>query len=223
MATWRVLKLEPNPQVSWAAYCRKIFSSKAGVSDRSWNQISLDRQLHCWWGEGYFAFKPLGVDGTIIEGLDAKNGDPARYTRVKLQFHWMPRRKDIGMKAAPLDISYKEVRPQDFSDLCNKTYGDLETDDSNPVFAQDRRCSVSHLVQTGDIFYVKVKSQFAKRMLAAFQIQWAAIKILSLAGGVEALDDVGDHPKYPDESCRDWIGYVEEGTTIGQLMKAWDD
>ncbi|KAK0736724.1 hypothetical protein B0T21DRAFT_393348 [Apiosordaria backusii] len=33
------------------------------------------------------------------------------------------------------------------SDLFNKTYGDLETNDLNPVFAQDRQSSVSHRVQ----------------------------------------------------------------------------
>ncbi|KAK3306111.1 uncharacterized protein B0T15DRAFT_218547 [Chaetomium strumarium] len=211
---------EPEPVHLWAIHCRKFFSSKIGVSDRSWNMISLNRQLHNWWSEGYFAFKPLGIDGKIIKGLNPK-GVTAHYTRVKLQFHWMPRRKDIASRATTLDIS-ENARPQDFSDLFNKTYGDLEANDLNPVFAQDRQSSVSHQVQTGDIFYVKVEHRYAERMLAAFRIQWATVKILSLAGGAESLDDVGDSPDYLDENLN-WMGDVKRGMTIPALMKEWDD
>jgi len=210
----------PTPMELWAIHCRKIFSSKIGVSDRSWNEISLNRQLHNWWSEGYFAFKPLGIDGKIIKGL-SPNGVTAHYTRVKLQFHWMPRRKDIASTATPLDIS-ENVRPQDFSDLFNKTYGDLETNKLNPVFAQDRQSSVSHCVQTGDIFYVKVEHRYAERMLSTFRIQWAAIKILSLAGGAESLDDVGDSPDYLDENLN-WMGDVKRGMTASDLFKTWED
>ncbi|KAK0649779.1 hypothetical protein B0T16DRAFT_492336 [Cercophora newfieldiana] len=210
---------ERSPIELWALHCRKTFSSKLGVSDRSWNEISLDSQLHIWWGLGYFAFEPLGIDGTITEGLDP-SGVAKHYTRVKLQFHWMPRRKDMGAIATPLNVS-KDTRPQDFSDLYNKTYGDLETSELNPVFAQDRQNSVSHRVQTGDIFYVKVEHRYAERMLSAFQIQWAAIRILSLAGGAEALNDVGDAPDYLDEKLR-WMGEVKRGMTTEDLFKTWE-
>jgi len=212
---------EPNPADLWALYCRKRFAARVGASDKSWNEISLNSQLHAWWSEGYFAFKPLGIDGTIFDGVNAK-GHPGKYTRVKLQFHWMPRRKDIGMKATTTLDASKEARPQDYTDLFNKTYGDPDTDGLNPVFAQDRRISVSHVIETGDIFYVKVESRYAERMLTAFRIQWASIRIFSLAGGAESLDDVGDHPDYLDENF-EWMGYAKAGCTISDLMKQWDD
>ncbi|KAK3323824.1 hypothetical protein B0T19DRAFT_463706 [Cercophora scortea] len=189
----------------WATLCRKVSSSKTGVSDRSWNEISLNKQLHDWWSKGYFAFKPLGIDGKIVKGLGPK-GDTARYTQVKLQFHWMPRRDDIASTATPL----------------NKTYGDPEANGLNPVLSQDRESSVFHRVQTGDIFYVKVEHRYAERMLAAFRIKWAAINILSMAGGAESLDDVGDYPEYLDENLN-WMGDVKRGTTVLDLMKEWDD
>jgi len=46
----------------------------------------------------------------------------------------MPRRNDMNSIATPLDVS-TNTRPQDFSDLYYKTYGDLETNELNPVFA----------------------------------------------------------------------------------------
>ncbi|KAK0614690.1 hypothetical protein B0T14DRAFT_570594 [Immersiella caudata] len=117
---------DKNKEWLWALYCHETLS-EIGVNDRSWNQISLDKQLHNWWSECYFAFKPLGIGGEITQGLDPK-GDTADYTRVKLQFHWMPHRKDSG--ATPFDIS-KNARPEDFSDVYEKTYGELETNDLN--------------------------------------------------------------------------------------------
>ncbi|KAK0652832.1 hypothetical protein B0T16DRAFT_455178 [Cercophora newfieldiana] len=204
-------------------HCRKIFSKKKGVSDKSWNQICLNSQLGLWWAYGYFAFKPLGVDGEftpeMLEMPSKKAECKGVYTRIKLQFHWMPRRKDMGEKAPPLTVT-KSSRPEEFSSMFDKTYGDLDTDGSNPVFADDRRTSVSHEVETGNIFYVKVENRYANRMLAALRIQWAVIKILSIAGGVESLEDVGDHPDYLDENL-DWLGH--RGTTLRELFKKWDD
>ncbi|KAH6635463.1 hypothetical protein B0J18DRAFT_418863 [Chaetomium sp. MPI-SDFR-AT-0129] len=113
------------------------------------------------------------------------------------------------------------ISPEALSSLVGKTFGDLDpTDDSNPVFALNKKASVSHLVETGDIFYIKVEVKYADRMLAALQIQWAAIKIVAMAGGVESLDDVGDHPEYLDQNLN-WLGH--RGITIPELIKEWDD
>lgn len=204
---------EEPPSSLFAIRCRKIFTSKIGVSDKSWNEICLNRQLHNWWGRGYFAFKPLGIDGKFQVTLTSPKGHSVTYTQIKLQFHWMPRQNDL-LRGISEDVS-----PQELSSTVGKTYGDLDlTDSMNPVFALDRPSSVSHHVQTGDIFYVKVEPRYAERMLAAFRIQWAAIKNLAMAGGAESLDDVGDHPDYLDKNLK-WLGY--RGLTIPELIKEW--
>jgi hypothetical protein len=179
----------------FAIFCRKVFASRAGVSDKSWNEICLNEQLHNWWGQGFFALKPLGIDGKSQSQVTNKKGHVTMYTQIKVQFHWMPRHSDLSRTVS------EGISPRALSSLVGKTFGDLDhTDDSNPVFALDRKVSISHLVETGDIFYVKVEFRYADRMLAALQIQWAAIKILAMAGGAESLDDVGDHPDYLDQN-----------------------
>lgn len=55
-------------------------------------------------------------------------------------------------------------------------------------------------LETGDIFHVKAEFRYADRMLAALQIQWAAINILAMVRGTEPLDGVGDQPDYLDEN-----------------------
>lgn len=146
----------------------------------------MDAQLHKWWREGFFAFDPLSIDHDFIFKDDTKT-----YTRIKLQFHWMPRRKDPDAKAPPLKISKLSQSREALSAMLGKTYGDL--DPNNPIFAEDRQVSVCHHLRTGDIFYVKVEHRLADRMLTPFKLQWAVIKIYAVAGGVESLRDVGEH------------------------------
>lgn len=41
-----------------------------------------------------------------------------------------------------------------------------------------------------------------QKMMMAFDLQWALIKLLAISGGAEALDDVPDDPEFLDESWR---------------------
>lgn len=215
---------EPSPVEQFTILCRKAFASKIRGSDRSWNMIYLNAQLHRWWGQALFGLKPLGIDGKFkdkSDGDEVQDKKPTIYTRIKLQWYWMPR---TSCRDNSLLVISKDTSAQEISARVGRTYGDLEepTDMStNPVFAPDRQSSISHHVQTGDIFYAEVQPRHAERMLAAFQIKWTAVKILAMAGGAESLRDVGDHPDYLDENLN-WIGHYKMGLTIPQLMKEWD-
>ncbi|KAK5656460.1 hypothetical protein OQA88_4843 [Cercophora sp. LCS_1] len=212
--------------------CREIFTSKAGISDKAWNEISLNCQLRKWWHKGFFALEPLGIDyefsfeedtfdvnNTPDTGPTTRSGTKKKktFTRVKLQFHWMPRRKDIGSEAPPLTTDKASQGREALESMLGKTYGDL--DSSNPIFAHDRQHSICHFLRTGDIFYVNVETRRANHMLTAFKLQWACIKIFSIAGGAEALKDVGDDPDYLDENL-EWIGNPRP--SIRELLQEWD-
>lgn len=198
-----------------------MFTSKVGISDKAWNMITLNRQLHKWWSLGYFAFLPLGIDwSSMCEDDNFENDDEDEDTpsqvnprsastkrkktivHVKMQFHWMVRREELGSKASLLTVHKDCQSPKALESLLGKTYGDL--DSSNPIFAADRQHSLCHYLRTGGVFYAKVEAKRAKHMIQALKLQWAAIKILSIAGGAEALEDVGDQSEYLDENL-DWI------------------
>ena len=140
-----------DPLTEFTIQCRDVFASKPGISDRAWNQISLNRQLHKWWSEGFLAFEPLYIDyGFTFMSDTPPVGTPKTFTRIKLQFRWMPRRKNPGSEAPPLEISKKSQNRESLSSILGKTYGDL--DPANPVFAENRQISICHYLQTGDIF-----------------------------------------------------------------------
>ncbi|KAM7210999.1 hypothetical protein V8F06_013630 [Rhypophila decipiens] len=69
---------------------------------------------------------PLYIDYDFtFKGDTPPVGAPTTYTRIKLQFHWMPRRKDLGSEAPPLEISKKSRNREALPSIFVKTYGDL--------------------------------------------------------------------------------------------------
>lgn len=115
----------------------------------------------------------------------------------------MPRLKDPRSEEPPLEITKASQRSEALSRILCRTFGDL--DPANPVFAADRLISNCHHLQTGDIFYANVEQEMAERMLTAFKLQLATIKIYSIAGAANLLRDVGDHPNYLDPDL-EWAG-----------------
>ena len=183
---------------------RTYFASKVGVSDRAWNAALMNGLNHTLWGEGYFALKPISIEpcpaGTYPEddvrpSRKAKSIERPTYSRVKVQFYWMLRRGDYPEKTPLLDLESLKT-PGGVRSMLGRTYGDA--DPNNPVYAQHRAVSLNHMIQTGDVFYVPVETRYAHRMFLAFTIQWYAIRVFSLAGGAESLEDVDDDPEYLD-------------------------
>lgn len=52
------------------------------ATDKAWNMLCLNPQLHRWWGEARFGLKCLGVTPTPTGGAT-----------VCIQFIWMPQQK----------------------------------------------------------------------------------------------------------------------------------
>ncbi|KAH6838655.1 hypothetical protein B0I37DRAFT_409188 [Chaetomium sp. MPI-CAGE-AT-0009] len=186
-------------QTSWDLEKRlhSLFSSEIGVSDRHWNTISLAPTLHDWWGKAYFGLKYLGT-------RDVDSGDPDQIRALRIQFHWMVwREREIGKKpATPLGRTIESIKAAFPEYMERPPYcGNPSSFDGQPIVAITRPATGFN-VETGDVFEVLVPNRHMQKMVMAFNLQWALIKILAMAGGAEALDDTPDHPEFLDESWR---------------------
>jgi len=161
---------------------QRYFASAVGVSDHKWNMVSLNRQLHEWWGRAFFALKCLDISDAPPD----KEGKKMK--KLKLQFHWMPWRRTtdeplLGLTTADM-FSGAFSRSTNGNPLAPKpTIAALRVGSGQPVI-------------TGDIFYAHIDSEHAEKMKLAFDIQWAIIQMTAIAGGAEALELVGDDPDY---------------------------
>jgi hypothetical protein len=138
------------------------FTARLGVSDMAWNMISLNTQLHRWWGMAYLGFKYQG----ILPGPT----DEQRLIRV--QFHWMPRRLS------------DERDEEDIRAHLQSTWA------SQQGVAAFR--TTGRPVATGDVFDVVVAAEDAFRMRRALELQWVLIRVAALAGAADIYADAVD-------------------------------
>lgn len=172
-----------------------LFTFERGVSDRHWNCISLSPVLHDWWGRGYYGLKYLGT-------YDANVQDPDAVVALRIQFHWMPwRNRELGRKPAPLGRT-KESIIAAFPESATASYcGNPESWRGEPIVAVSRP-ETGFTLETGDVFRVLIQRRHMEKMIEAFRVQWALVKMLAMVGGAEAVEDVPDHPEFLDEDWR---------------------
>lgn len=177
---------------------RSLFSPELGVGDKHhrWNTILLTPTLHVWWRNGYFGLKYIGTKDAAPGGV-APGDDPDQTVTLRIQFHWMMwRERGIkGGPTTPLGRTVESIKAA-FSDYC----GDCNPSDGRPIVAIARPASGFN-VETGDIFDVPIPKRHMEKMILAFKLQWALVKLLAMAGGPEALDyPLLDHPEFLDET-----------------------
>jgi len=156
-----------------------LFCSEPGCSDKAWNMVCLNRQLHDWWGRAQIGFRPLGI----------VDGDNTEEKKVQVQLYWMPTNLRSNRAAVPYEA---KVLPRDVDKLKER----LNEIHTRPQAAAEAGgwyavCRTAlgdpslpgHPVMTGDIFEWSVKTADAWKMKRAFELQWALIRIAAIAGG----------------------------------------
>ncbi|KAK5651015.1 hypothetical protein OQA88_2099, partial [Cercophora sp. LCS_1] len=156
-----------------------LFCSEPGCSDKAWNMVCLNRQLYDWWGRAQIGFRPLGI----------VDGDNTEEKKVQVQLYWMPTNLRSNRAAVP----YKaKVLPRDvdklkdrLNEIHTRPQAAIETGGWYAVCrtALGDQSLPGHPVITGDIFEWSVKTADAWKMKRAFELQWALIRIVAIAGG----------------------------------------
>ncbi|KAH6635559.1 hypothetical protein B0J18DRAFT_51481 [Chaetomium sp. MPI-SDFR-AT-0129] len=204
-----------NADIPLTARLQTLFSSELGVSDRPWNTISLTPTLHDWWGKAYFGLKCLGT-------CPADSGDPDQTIALRLQFHWMVwRERDTGKKpSAPLRRS-KESFLAAFRPSCGNADPSSLGGVERPSLPTINRSVTGISVESGDVLKVSVPKKHVKKMILAFDLQWALIKLLAMGGGAEAIDEAPDDSKFLDEFW-EFPGITAETRRIYAMSDAVD-
>ncbi|KAF5984731.1 hypothetical protein FCOIX_2458 [Fusarium coicis] len=129
-----------------------------GTTDRAWNMICLNPQLHRWWSKAYFGLQCLGIEH-----------DEHSMATLTIQFRWMPQiRKRI----------YERVQ---VSGRRNH-WSHVKEDDRQ--FSSERRPSAQPpRSRTGHIIRLSFTSEDGARCKEMLDLQWACIKMTALAGG----------------------------------------
>lgn len=171
-------------------------------SDYSWNIISINRQMHKWWSEGFWVFKCLGItplaDHSIDKGEEKQdpNMTPAVMGKIRLQFFWTKNRAAVVTKLGKrLRTETHEQRqthwrrPMKLDEAFDmvadwkkrKTHGDSEDILQGGVVlaANMGNC---RLLQEGTIIELERPYQDCVKLKVMIDLQYAAIQIATMSG-----------------------------------------
>jgi hypothetical protein len=208
--------LAPDPQNRWA-----LLAESLGGTDKAWNMLALNRQLHKWWAKCYFAFRCLGITPQS-EGQSI----------IQLQFCWMKQQKPIkakrkGKNQHDSNHWIREIDPD--SDNNKKLVEDWKAQihagvpdacEAGVVWATDANSHQPLL--SGHTLKIQMATEDALNMKAMIDLRWACIQMATMSGAagwpdfwVEEDDDEAQGvffhyiPKKPDpKSWRE--GYIPE-------------
>ncbi|KDN68282.1 hypothetical protein CSUB01_10358 [Colletotrichum sublineola] len=176
-------------------------SNNQNVIDEARNMISLNQQMHYFWGRGYFALEPMGMaecsekESTVSRTASASSTPtrtpPSRASKkskaiqqewsIRLRFHWL-RATNVPELRVPVDFS---------EDPINKFQ---PSDPERPLRAVN--FLTYRPIENGQIFTIKADSLEELPDYDILLLQWDILRMWRLAGGA-------DPAMYPDEPYGD--------------------
>ncbi|KAM7197829.1 hypothetical protein V8F33_005321 [Rhypophila sp. PSN 637] len=225
-STWEDLKYEVGsiwstwwPEVSELSDDMTLLINSVGCSDKVWNQICLNQQLHTWWRHGYWCFKCLRISTD-------DRGD-----FIQLQFLWGKRQgKQAERWGRKIDLNKQDGGPDEAIDFIKNWYSraeygprvrDQDPDEAEFVIINNwyRRPENEAKVQTqnpneaefvmmdsanghplvsGQTLKIYMPAEDCAKMKLVIDLQFAIIQICNMAGAAGSPDFFLDEDSYTD-------------------------
>ncbi|KAK0623805.1 hypothetical protein B0T14DRAFT_602304 [Immersiella caudata] len=158
----------------------RLLASAVGASDYAWNMIAVNSQLRTWWGKGYWGVKCMSIEPV--------SGGP-KY-KVTLQFHWMPERSQLPRNRwISIELGDGQKMLDDLT-TWNGNPGDQLRDGGLVAACNPSSCQP---LLSGHVSHVLLdEKKDAENMKDMLDLQWALIRVASLAGAAEVPDSPYD-------------------------------
>lgn len=154
----------------FVAFC----ASGVGCSDKDWNMICLNSQVHDWWAKAYFGLKCLGVSTTDTDGM----------SRLQIQFHWLQRH--TGDPVTPVEMEVDAIREM-LATVQTETDG--------------YRSGSTRPLQTGQTFYINgLENDKARKMKLMLDIQWACVRVVAMSEAAFSPELLNKYCDDPDDN-----------------------
>ncbi|RSL94739.1 hypothetical protein CDV31_014180 [Fusarium ambrosium] len=183
-----------------------------GGSDKAWNMICLNLQLHHWWGKARLGFKYLGIRSLT---------DTSDMSVVTIQFHWMP-----CSATGPKDTITLQGQDNGF-DRMVKSAKDFHKGGNAPspqefgTIAALSAASAAPIL-SGDLVDVKMLSSETHLFKAMIEFQWAMIVVAAFSGGAaeepELLLGDDDDSDKPDFRTTKWVEDQQSRQAISNMV-----
>ncbi|KAK0712539.1 hypothetical protein B0T26DRAFT_752765 [Lasiosphaeria miniovina] len=184
-----------------------IIGYAVNMSDRKWNMLSLNPTLHGWWSRGCFGLKWIGLAAP-------RSADPEEIQTVLLQFEWLMWRArpvgerkpagQLGRTAEEIKAAFPDYSAPEMMRIC----GNPALPDPYPLLAMCRPATGWN-IEHGEVFEARIQQKYVMNMKLCVDIQQSINRLIAMAGGAEALDDLPDKPEFLNEDGR-FPGLVQD-------------
>ncbi len=152
-----------------------LITSGVSCSDKAWNMLCLNTQMHRWWGECLWALKCLGVD-SIQSDEEAV---------ITLQFYWMPSTSRSGTSGKPWERKI-DLAAGEGEKMVHEWKQKLQLGYSEAEGAATRigafNIITGRRLQSGHTFELSMKREDAPKMKQMVDLQWASIQLATMSG-----------------------------------------
>ncbi len=169
----------------WGDETANLVTTSLGCSDRAWNQLCLNTQMHRWWSKALWGFKCLGIEDTSV-GIEGTSVGIKQKSTITLQFFWMPSTNTKKGVGKPWD---REVYQQGEARKVVQEWNNKTLFDEPEVVKDEGRGSIYAVnvqtfrgLQSGHIVKLSMTRDEAIKMKAMVDLQWAVIKIATMSG-----------------------------------------
>jgi hypothetical protein len=122
-----------------------LLTAKLGCSDKSWNTLTLNSQLHIWCGSRYLALKCLGIFPVGPDSI------------IRIQFRWMQRNVQKGLD----------------EDISEQLLSGVRESLTGCGIISMAKAESSRKVLSGDVFEIRMEAEDALKMKIMLDLQWA--------------------------------------------------
>jgi hypothetical protein len=152
-----------------------------GCSDKRWNMVYLNRQIHFWWTRGYLGLKFHGW-------VKASDNDTSENPEVivKVQFHWLDRRTRNASDEIPITGDASSMRAMAERQMAFEQDGSPshQRGEEGGIISAFRVDMCTPIV-SGHIAEVKMPEQDAQKFKALLELRWSIIRIAAMSGAAE--------------------------------------
>ena len=189
-----------------------------GSSDKSWNMLSLNPQLHRYWSKGLFGFKLLKDGGEDARAGNTQDSPSANeFASIQVEFRWLSSKIATALGAF-LEDDTTGGSKGDTTRVVKLDAGNVETIAQAIDSARFPSTTLSNVpgvtahhaksgrpIESGHIITLRVKREDKEKMEVALQAQWVALQMAAFCGAAEVADelDEGTPPLSPVPSISD--------------------
>ena len=177
-------------------------NGELAASDRAWNMICFETQLHRWWGKAYFGLKWIG---------DVKD-DGDEYVSYKVEWQWLPRKihdklargflsrlKGDNCEArSVVDIDTEESLQAVKRAILGCMHGAVEA----PKPGARVRDQSGRRVESGRVLSLRVQKEDLDKTKTIIEVQWKLLQVAALSGAGEAPEELDPTHQPPPNLLR---------------------